>query len=203
MLRARRRGSSDQRRSRCRPRRGCGRVLAGPRSLPDAIRKPRSARLPHSEPCSSARACSSGRPPRQTVERRQFRVRLGLVELGLLEGAERVDALPRSRPEVPDRVEQPAVEVALRPQERRVEPATGRRTRRSPRLPQVAVRARRPERFDHALRCSPSAARRAPAAAPGRTGRRPAPCWMSAGCRSASTRQAKDPGSLLRITGAS
>lgn len=51
----------------------------------------------------------------QGVERGQFLVRLPGVELGQLEGAERIDALPGSGAEVADGAEELAVEVALRP----------------------------------------------------------------------------------------
>ncbi len=64
----------------------------------------------------------------QVAEGGEFLVDGGAGQLGVLEGRERVDALPGAGPEVAGGVEEAAVEVALRPQERGFAPGQAPQT---------------------------------------------------------------------------
>jgi len=58
----------------------------------------------------------------EVIERGQVRLQRGIAEFGGLEVLERVDPPPRAGSEESDRIQEPPVEVRLRPEERRVQP---------------------------------------------------------------------------------
>jgi hypothetical protein len=91
-----------------------------------------------------------GGPSGQVVEGGEFLVDQLAGQFGGLEGAEGIDALPRAGREVTQRAEEFAVEVALGPQERNVEPGPAEVTL-PPRRPPLAVVRVRAERLDHAF----------------------------------------------------
>ncbi len=170
-------------------------------------RPPPSRGSPGPRGCPRPRRGAGPWPARRPVRRRarqgaELLVHRRAAKLGPLEGGERVDALPRARTEVPDGGEEPAVEVALRPQERGVEP----------RSPEELA----PSQADHCSWSGSEAARgsitpllfcssRASSAScwRGPYGKASRTCSIKAGWRLARTPRANEPGSLLRMTRAS
>jgi hypothetical protein len=80
----------------------------------------------------------AGGQPLHVVEGLQVRLQRGIGELRGLQVPERVNPVPRALAEEADRVEEPPVEVGLRPQERRLEPGPAE-VARAPRGPGRAV----------------------------------------------------------------
>ena len=119
-------------------------VTGRPRPAPpEEMRKPRSARLPQSEPCSSAsRGSSAGRSARSSSAAQFLGRPRGRRSSACLKGAERVDALPGAGGEVADGAQEAAVEVALDPQEGHLEPRAAEVLPPPGPPPLVVVRAR-------------------------------------------------------------